>query len=149
MRFFNLRIAWSVAWGLMVALLVAIWIRSYWFVDFIVIAKSHSLAWMQGLIFFDCEILFNAPSPPSHDLGPVTAWFIWNPHGEGVLGIGGGRLIQIWLLVPFVIALTAMPWVRFRLRTLLIVVTLSACLLGLGRWSGIEYWRQHPPPDWH
>jgi hypothetical protein len=100
--------------------------------------------------FFDCDIYHNAPSPPFHSVGPVAAKFIWNPHGEGVFGIQGGRLLQFWLLVPFVIALAALPWIRrFRLRTLLIAMTLLACLLGLGRWSGIKYWREHPPPDWH
>jgi hypothetical protein len=150
MRFRKLRIAWTVGWGLMVVLLIAIWLRSYWFVDVIYVARSHSVAWMQGLIFFDSEIYHNAPAPPVHHFGPVATRFIWNHHGVGVLSIYG-HFIQIWLLAPFVIVVAVMPWVRqrFRLRTLLIVMTLLACLLGLGRWSASVYQRENPPLDWH
>src|SRR3954452_15550514 len=33
MRFRNLRIAWSVAWGLACVLLIVFWVRSYWWND--------------------------------------------------------------------------------------------------------------------
>jgi hypothetical protein len=33
MRFRKLRIAWSVAWGLLAVLLVVLWVRSYWHQD--------------------------------------------------------------------------------------------------------------------
>ena len=33
MRFRKLRIAWSVAWGVLALLLIVLWVRSYWFFD--------------------------------------------------------------------------------------------------------------------
>src|SRR4051812_39587288 len=33
MRFRKLRIAWSVFWGLAAALLIVLWVRSYWWTD--------------------------------------------------------------------------------------------------------------------
>src|SRR6266480_1420576 len=33
MRFRNLRIAWSIFWGLLTLLLIVLWARSYWRVD--------------------------------------------------------------------------------------------------------------------
>jgi hypothetical protein len=33
MRFRKLRIAWSLAWGLVAVLLIALWVRSYWYDD--------------------------------------------------------------------------------------------------------------------
>ena len=32
MRFRKLRIAWSVAWGVVAVLLIVLWVRSYWMV---------------------------------------------------------------------------------------------------------------------
>ena len=33
MRFRKLRIAWSVGWGVACLLLIALWVRSYWWVE--------------------------------------------------------------------------------------------------------------------
>ena len=33
MRYRKLRIAWSVAWGLLAVILIALWVRSYWWMD--------------------------------------------------------------------------------------------------------------------
>jgi hypothetical protein len=33
MKYRNLRIAWSVAWGVVCLLLVVLWVRSYWWAD--------------------------------------------------------------------------------------------------------------------
>jgi hypothetical protein len=33
MRFRKLRTAWSVAWGVVAVLVIALWVRSYWYVD--------------------------------------------------------------------------------------------------------------------
>src|SRR5688572_24972679 len=34
MRFRKLRIAWSVAWGIACLLLIVLWMRSYWYIDY-------------------------------------------------------------------------------------------------------------------
>lgn len=144
-RYRKLRVAWSVAWGGIAVLLVAVWIRSYLYVDTIVIANSPDLTWMQGFIFFDCSIELNPNAvTPWNRVGPVNTMSIWNLHGKGVSKIAGGRFIQIWLLMPVVVALATLPWAcrRFGLRTLLIVMTLLAILIGLGRWSASRYQRE-------
>lgn len=138
----KLRIAWSLVWGIAVLLLIAIWIRSYWYVDLIVIGRSHSVAWRQGFIFFDPEISFRigVTAPPTSSCGPVTTMSIWNLHNASVYRIIG-RFIQIWLIAPLFIALAVAPWFhgRFSLRTLLVATTLFAILIGLGRWSATRY----------
>jgi hypothetical protein len=35
MKHRKLRIAWSVAWGIVVVLLIALWVRSYWIADIV------------------------------------------------------------------------------------------------------------------
>ena len=35
MKYRKLRIAWSVAWGVVAVLLVVLWVRSYWWIDYI------------------------------------------------------------------------------------------------------------------
>ncbi len=42
MKHRKLRIAWSVAWGVLAVLLIALWVRSYWWVDSIDIHISES-----------------------------------------------------------------------------------------------------------
>lgn len=142
-KYRGLRIAWSVARGVAALLLIAIWIRSYWYVDTIALARS-SVTWMQGFIFFDStiELKPNAVKPWNR-FGAVSTMSIWNLHGEGISKITG-RFIQIGLIAPFVVALSALPWVqqRFSLRTLLVAMTLFAVLVGLGRWSASKYQRQ-------
>ena len=34
LKYRKLRIAWSVAWGMLAVLLIALWVRSYWHVDY-------------------------------------------------------------------------------------------------------------------
>jgi hypothetical protein len=45
MRFRKLRMAWSVAWGLACVLLIALWVRSYWYADVI----RYPLRWKPEL----------------------------------------------------------------------------------------------------
>jgi hypothetical protein len=150
MKYRKLRIAWSVGWGMFAVLLIVAWIRSYWFVDSIYLAKSHSVTAVQGLLFFDVGIYHKAKVPPIHHFGPVDVMSIWNYCGVGLLGIDEGRFVQIWLVTPFVIALAVIPWVkRFSLRTVLIALTLSALLLGLGRWNATFYQRGFPSQNRH
>ena len=50
MRFRKLRIAWSVVWGLACVLLIALWVRSYWYWDDVTIASIPPCAYGIGII---------------------------------------------------------------------------------------------------
>ena len=41
MKYRKLRIAWSVAWGVVAVLLCVLWVRSYWWAERFCLAKSH------------------------------------------------------------------------------------------------------------
>src|SRR5690348_9321805 len=76
MRFRKLRIAWSVTWSLAAVMLIALWGRSYWQLDFICKCDSKSIMttigsqW--GLIYFahfDAYLAYNGTgnSYATHD----------------------------------------------------------------------------------
>lgn len=147
-RYSKLRIALSVFWGLFAVLLVATWIRSFWYVDYWYVklpGVTHSppIASMQGFVFLDAAIVHTGDAPPWNKFGPVGIMTIWNPRDEGILYIEG-RFIQIWVLVPIAIGLAVLPWVyrRFSLRGILVLMTLIAVLLGLSRWSAVRYLKE-------
>jgi hypothetical protein len=135
----GLRIAWSVAWGILCVLLVVLWVRSYSWVDTaggpiyadyefgvsslfgtvgISVAKNNS-AW--GLITQPMDELWGNSSR-------IWGKFICKsdtiaaPH---------------WCLILLSGTLASAPWVRsrFSLRSLLIATTLIAVVLGLAVWS--------------
>jgi len=151
MRFRKLRIAWSVVWGLVAVLLIVLWVRSYWWADFLFYRAtgSHGVASASsrgkvnfGIVeFADSDeagewigssrlYIYSVSTPPQlsksswgigTDNGPPREWALLMPHWFPVLILG--------------IVATA-PWVRqlrwqFSLRTLLIATTLVAVVLGL------------------
>ncbi|HEX4412258.1 MAG TPA: hypothetical protein VH107_01430 [Lacipirellulaceae bacterium] len=149
MKHRKLRIAWSVAWGLGGVLLFALWVRSFWWRvgvsgtiaecytiieaesgEFTVNVVTHfkravSVQWYGRPIPFD-ESHELSMSSKAH--GGFGFWW-WN--------YGNGFGLKISLLWPMVIAALSglLPWAalskRFSLRTLLIVTTLVALVLGL------------------
>src|SRR5262245_34901426 len=62
----SLRIAWSVAWGLLAVLLCVLWVRSYWWREQFVRIRSSdqrfvSVGWDYGTVFF-----LNGNAMPDH-----------------------------------------------------------------------------------
>jgi len=51
MRFRKLRIAWSVAWSVIVVPLCVLWVRSYWLIDNAAASSSYILSSMNGRLF--------------------------------------------------------------------------------------------------
>jgi hypothetical protein len=139
MRFRKLRIAWSVAWGVMAVLLVALWVRSYRTIDEVygripgvadVVCSSDP-----GRVLFAIE-----------DLGASLAWTHWSQPTDGTdvptttfgfwaVTVSGQTYFALphWLLILAFVLFSAAPWLpwRFSLRTLLIATTLVAVVLGL------------------
>jgi hypothetical protein len=137
MRFRNLRIAWSVAWGLVAVLLCVLWARSYWQWDSVKVRTSfrnqmnvwskmgfiHSYTGFRGGITPSVEVL----SFPVSSFPHVEQWgWKWEDgsHWEAKW--------PHWFAAAIVAALAYVPWLssRFSLRTLLIAMTLIALVLG-------------------
>jgi hypothetical protein len=149
MKHSKLRIAWSVAWGIAAVLLVALWVRSYWWWDTIGTKSNNSLATsLQGWVYIDRFVNADISSTTSlqiHDLlgarlyvlciylnpGP-TVWNRASTSGSWSL------TFPIWSATIAAATLAYSPWVRwskqFSLRTLLIATTLVAVGLGLIVW---------------
>jgi hypothetical protein len=114
-------------------LLVALWVRSYWWVDAVYIAQTYSAGSMQGDMYVMPGIYNSTPAHVvEHDIGPIHIRSIRNADGKTVFRIDG-RVVPIWILVLSIAALAAIPWLRWRfsLRTLLIAMTLVAVALGV------------------
>ena len=114
-------------------LLIALWVRSYWWVDAAYIAQTYSAGSMQGDIYVMPGIYNSTPARILvHDIGPIRTRSIRNADGKTVWKIDG-QVVPIWILVVSSAALAVLPWLRWRfsLRTLLIATTLVAVGLGV------------------
>jgi hypothetical protein len=145
MRFSKLRIAWSVAWGVVAVLLVAFWIRSYGdstskeilvtpTCRFYLHSVQGTLAlerWYRG--FRGREFM---PIYRKSDLLRLTtnACIYVQRSSTGTIE---SVSISYWLLILADIIIATAPWLRWRfsLRTLLIATTLVAAVLGLAVWA--------------
>jgi hypothetical protein len=143
MRFRKLRIAWSVFWGVACVLLIALWVRSYWWRDlwqtYIPPKAILLLSSEEGQAVAHLEISDSAPGDyglglSSYDEPAYRAgWhgrefeFRWYRYPNGV-----EVFMPHWFIVTLAAALGTIPWIRrFSLRTLLIATTLIAVVLGL------------------
>jgi hypothetical protein len=152
MKYRKLRIAWSVWWGAMAALLCVLWVRSYWSIDRLLLQLSPQ----HGAIIATCQgggvVAFrpasDAPAGHSfvHRSAPVGNTDAWSPkQGELKLLIGkfgtvatphtSGVSFPLWFPAAIVAAMGVAPWMRwtyrFSLRTLLLATTAVAVTLGL------------------
>jgi hypothetical protein len=145
MKFRNLRIAWSIGWGLGCLLLIMLWVRSYWvseeidsrIADYPVACESQ-----KGRLRFThfpannngwdvtYEIKYGSWHYSSHRIYAGLLQFVW--------GFGDDYLnMPHWVFVFAASVAASLPWLRWRfsLRTLLIATTLVAMVLGLAVWS--------------
>lgn len=150
MKYRKLRIAWSVAWGVLAVLLCALWVRSLFYSDVI----SAPLPKGRGFLIDSCKShlelqTYDSLSLPWHlttnNLKEAEAKGYQLPTFKG-LGVGyyprpkyAMYTVPYWFVVLTMMAMTAVPWSasfkRFSLRTLLIATTLIAMGLGLLAWS--------------
>jgi hypothetical protein len=127
-------------------LLVALWVRSYWWCDLVsrldannANSQAMTFASNRGTVYFVRIPLPGgraagprAISPhgwrhSSHETSPVDKSFNWQ-FSKGITHI----TLPLWLIVPILAAVGATPWIkRFSLRTLLIATTLVAVGLGI------------------
>jgi hypothetical protein len=156
MKYRKLRIAWSVMWGVVAVLLVAIWLDSYLacrYIDTRYYRLQMMAATLRGSLGLDINTNQTSSGPGT---GPKTYWrFESFPSKKRDYGLVTDKLrvysflgirwvsvtnyyemdLPFWLPTMAVVVALSAPWIRwskrFSLRTLLIVTTLVAVLLGL------------------
>ena len=142
MKYRKLRIAWSVACGVACLLLIALWVRSYFWFDTVKMSFDGERAYWLGSVVG--ELRFGKPM--THRRGfrletydtPAREWVKSEAPKQSVLGFWWGYssmgffrfIIPHWFPVFLAAAIGAAPWMRFSLRTLLIAMTLVAVGLG-------------------
>jgi hypothetical protein len=156
MKHRKLRIAWSVAWGALAALLIVLWVRSYWRTTYIVGQISSSLYFQVSLQPGTFGLLTSsesgvAPWTVSHvsseewmrdfEKQKAVGGYISGTHWSPVWGtffFQNEKNVPFWFLLGVVAAMSGVSWFRWRftLRTLLIATTLVAAGLGLIMWAG-------------
>jgi hypothetical protein len=157
MKHRKLRIAWSVAWGILAVLLIVLWVRSYrirevYFGEVRSAEKVYEIDSLRGnlqLILLDWEV--NIPrirtdvaghSTFPVDADPVTEQYAFHYELDRTELRGIFRLIvatPYWFLTSMFVVAASLPWLRqlrwrFTTRTLLIATTLIAIGLGLIVW---------------
>jgi hypothetical protein len=137
MKYRKLRIAWSVGWGVLCLLLIALWVRSYWRHDVILRTYSQTqiigAASVSGNLFLQRANLDPGISSPGwhYQQMPVELpyeGFKWESSPAYWL-VG----VPIWFAIVLGLAGSSLPWLQwhFSLRTLLIGMTVVAVALGL------------------
>jgi hypothetical protein len=163
MKYRKLRIAWSVAWGVVAVLLMVMWLRScYWFdvarID--PIYKAYSIGGQSGsgCLVLDCVNSFTPAFPQTNfryqctSLNQLRAGLqqsgyplpsrVWGGFSARIEGRNYFSFcVPYWFLALTAASGVAFPWLpwhklrwQFSLRTLLIVTTLVAVVLGLIGW---------------
>jgi len=140
MKHRKLRIAWSVAWGVAcLALSAACFVLQYLDTSVELVKRGGpgltSVATYRGKLSLSWE--------PRMQYRPEWAGqtnhygFRYNMYSSGHWNVSGPLWIVGVLLAVVAAPLTAMPWLtlRFSMRTLLLVMTLVAALLGLIAWQ--------------
>jgi hypothetical protein len=156
----GLRIAWSVWWGILCALLVVLWVRSYSFRDMVSVPSStkrtrtHFFVSARGQILYGSRDDYHRLPPPfgpqreiehesveyyiSHPQIGMIRGFEWVNRGVFKWGYPGFA-VPDWFGSLVIAFIATMPWIhwsrKFSLRTLLIATTLVAVVLGLVVWS--------------
>jgi hypothetical protein len=137
-----LRIAFSATCLIACVLLIALWVRSYWWMDTTGFIADHILASIRGRLLWDTPLKVVArpgsPSLATYATARFGGTYTLPLDGILVTPGPGGTGIAIWIPALLAAILTAIPWMglkwRFSLRTLLIATTLVAVVLGLIVW---------------
>jgi hypothetical protein len=141
-----LRIAFSALCSVACVLLIALWVRSYSQIDSVQIVGGHRFGVYRGKLFID-ESFNVATKNIKNSVGAVMRASHRTLFGTPILYVvadaresrpqGVGTTMPFWPLTIAAAISSLLPWFpkRFSLRTLLIVTTLVAAVLGLIAWS--------------
>jgi hypothetical protein len=143
----KLRIAVSAMCGVICLLLIALWVRSNWWADYLQVNNGKLFDFYIEAQRGELFVCFGPPVNASSwiDYGHHEVEMYYRNFDYTVVGFYFGNdemfpgifIIDLpfWFLVPATAALAAGPWIhwsrRFSLRTLIIAMTLIAVLLGL------------------
>jgi hypothetical protein len=149
MKYRKLRIAWSIACGVLCLLLIALWMRSY--------IVRDSAFWPRATVGVEINsiaghvVLFVAyeqfvggeqfrirhePITPNDEARVKRGilGFLYRPQPQGF-----NVHVPFWFLESATVAAATAPWIhwskRFTLRTLLIGMSVIAAVLGLAIWA--------------
>ena len=157
-RLLLVRIAFSIVCGILCLLLIVLWVRSYWWHDWLggqlPRNRSFSLSAANGRLRYATfdrayENSFSGERAPDWYVstkrlsGPPHLTLVNTPLTEFALGFAGSSdkygivaVFPVWVPATVVALFAAGPWCRqmnwrFSLRTLLLATTLVAVVLGL------------------
>jgi hypothetical protein len=135
MRYRKLRITWSVFCLLFCALVVALAIRSQYWLDRPPFGSTQRWALVHGTFFWNKGVVpiyvYTGPTAPPY---PIVHYGIDSyPTSIQCFVEDGGIRVRLWPVAAALLILAAAPWLpsRFSLRTMLIATTLIAVVLGL------------------
>ena len=142
MKHRKLRIAWSVAWGVVAVLLVALWVRSYWVGNVLRCPVTQTIAirlvsqrGFYGVGLRDpSDTRDKEPNGLAAFMPEAFAPPTWHFFTRSSMYPNERYLMAPWWTVALLTAtlsVAAQRPRRFSLRTLLIVTTLVAMVLGL------------------
>jgi hypothetical protein len=141
MKYHKLRIAWSVAWGVVAVLLCVLWVRSYSIADVFYHASNSgtsSLRMTTGILSMShAEAKLPSDTDGWDYISAKPTQFRRSTLFYFHLKWSASRQIievPVWLPALFLFIIAAAPWLplnRFSLRTLLIATTLVAVGLEL------------------
>jgi hypothetical protein len=143
-----LRTTWTVFCGIACLLIIAFWVRSYWWGDSY---KSQvNQTWfgcsdLRGCIVLTCfDATERTDLKGGYSWGPASGQRLGDDISEPFFGFaaknvthGMAIVLPSWFLVAMCFGCAVAPWFswrRFSLRKLLITITLIAMVLGLSVW---------------
>jgi hypothetical protein len=148
MKYRKLRIVWSVSWGIVAVLLVALWVRSFNREESVWIYTPRggvTLCNIYGKAIL--KVAIRAGAVPNVVTGmqssinpqPELSFYGMEFYAGFLLRRGSNNFdlfIPYWFLTLLSLSIAPLAWLhrRFSLRTLLIVMTLLAVVFGLAVW---------------
>jgi hypothetical protein len=143
MRFRKLRFAFSAACVIACALLIALWARSYWWIDVVEVSDWYEIGSVWGEIsIMNYDSTISQGDPWSYAAIETSVLKIDGSNWGTILGFkiteapsGKSILVPDWFPIFLLAFLSFAPWSRhwkwrFSLRTLLLATTVVAVLLG-------------------
>jgi hypothetical protein len=146
MKHRKLRIAWSVAWGLLAVLLCVVWVRSSARLEILekrIGARAVQASSVKGRVAIGyLRPHYYTIGKPYLNVGAGDAADWRKGSDSGFAYYGDGLMTAVvaphWVPTLFSVAFATIPWTvrrwRFGLRTLMIATTLVAGGLGLAVW---------------
>ena len=144
MKHRKLRIAWSVAWGVLAVLFIVSWVRSFERCDTLGSGRAIQITSLRGKVFLNTDLVFTGGSTffPSPLVWRVCGYPIElnSIEASRIHPAGNGHRMSHWLPALLAVVCGTLPWHhwRFSLRTLLIATMLVGIILTLIVWP----WRR-------